>query len=215
MENIPLELIRKVPPVTRCWIGGIVLMSILEYCGIVRQIDLVYSFEKVFHQHEYWRLLTCFLYVRRFSLDLFFSLYFTMTTSISLEESLGTTIDGTWDYLWLIFVNGLILILFATFIRPTYFLGSKLDDALLYIWSRRNHGARMEILGLVNFRAPYLPFVYAVINGLLNGSTVVDMILDVVTGHIFFFFQDVFPTLHGIHPLNPPWRHKAAAAAIA
>ena len=46
---------------------------------------------------------------------------------------------------------------------------------LVYIWSRRNPYVRMNFFGLMNFQAPYLPWVLLGFSLMLGNSVVVDL----------------------------------------
>jgi Derlin-2/3 len=80
---------------------------------------------------------------------------------------------------------------------------------LVYIWSRRNPETRLSFLGLLVFTAPYLPWVLMAFSLIVHGIVPKDEICGVVVGHVWYFFSDVYPSLHGGHrPLDPPrwWR---------
>ena len=51
---------------------------------------------------------------------------------------------------------------------------------------------RMNFLGLFPFTAPYLPWVLFGFSFLLGNSPVVDM-MGIAAGHIYFYFDDVYP----------------------
>ena len=89
------------------------------------------------------------------------------------------------------------------------FLGSALSSSLVYIWARRNPDTRLSLLGLLVFTAPYLPWVLMGFSVIVHKIVPKDEMLGVVVGHIWYFFNDVYPPLHGGHrPLDPPrwWR---------
>lgn len=89
------------------------------------------------------------------------------------------------------------------------FLGHPLSSTFVYIWSRRNPDTRLSFLGLLVFTAPYLPWVLMGFSLVLHGTIPKDEIMGVVIGHIWYFFSDVYPPLHGgSRPLDPPmwWR---------
>ncbi len=55
---------------------------------------------------------------------------------------------------------------------------------------------RMNFFGLLNFQAPYLPWVLFAFSLLLGNSVIVDL-MGIVVGHIYYFLEDVFPHQHG------------------
>lgn len=55
------------------------------------------------------------------------------------------------------------------------FLGHAFTIMLVYVWSRRNPYIRMNFFGLLNFQAPYLPWVLLGFSLLLGNSVIVDL----------------------------------------
>ncbi|MEJ1273193.1 hypothetical protein NN561_004053 [Cricetulus griseus] len=47
---------------------------------------------------------------------------------------------------------------------------------LVYVWSRRNPYVRMNFFGLLNFQAPFLPWVLMGFSLLLGNSIIVDLL---------------------------------------
>lgn len=83
------------------------------------------------------------------------------------------------------------MIIMALFVNIV-FLGSALTIMLVYVWSRRNPYVRMNFFGLLNFQAPYLPWVLLAFSLLLGNSIIVDL-MGIVVGHIYYFLEDIFP----------------------
>jgi len=179
---------------------------------------------------QYWRLLTTFLYFGPLSLDLLFHVFFLQRYSRLLEESSGRS-PAHFSWL-LLYATTLLLALSPMLSIP--FLGSALSSSLVYIWSRRNPETRLSFLGLLVFTAPYLPWVLMAFSLVLHGTVPKDEICGVIVGHsmfpllvpqagllrigsadlvgvlVWYFFSDVYPSLHGgSRPLDPPqfWRN--------
>eukprot|EP00640_Fibrocapsa_japonica_P007815 CAMPEP_0113938646 /NCGR_PEP_ID=MMETSP1339-20121228/5070_1 /TAXON_ID=94617 /ORGANISM="Fibrocapsa japonica" /LENGTH=150 /DNA_ID=CAMNT_0000941863 /DNA_START=378 /DNA_END=830 /DNA_ORIENTATION=+ /assembly_acc=CAM_ASM_000762 len=88
------------------------------------------------------------------------------------------------------------------------FLGSSLTFMMVYVWGRLNQHVRMSFLGLFPFTAPYLPWVLLLFSVLLGHSPAVDVI-GIVVGHLYYFFEFVFPEVARIRR----WRVKRVLAA--
>lgn len=134
-----------------------------------------------------------------------FHVYFLQRYSRLIEESSGRS-PAHFSWLLLCAMTGLLLL--SPFVSMP-FLGHPLSSTLVYIWSRRNPDTLMSFLGLLVFRAPYLPWVLMGVSLVLHGTVPKDEILGVVIGHIWYFFNDVYPPLYGgSRPLDPPmwWR---------
>jgi Derlin-2/3 len=98
------------------------------------------------------------------------------------------------------------------------FLGHPLSSTLVYIWSRRNPDTQLSFLGLMVFSAPWLPWVLMAFSLVVHGNIPKDEIMGVVIGHVWYFFSDVYPPLHGGHrPFDPPmwWRRIFEGRAVA
>lgn len=63
------------------------------------------------------------------------------------------------------------------------FLGQALSSTLVYIWSRRNPDTQLSFLGLLVFRAPFLPWVLILFAVLVHGHIPKDEICGIVVGH--------------------------------
>uniref|UniRef100_A0A673FVA7 Derlin n=1 Tax=Sinocyclocheilus rhinocerous TaxID=307959 RepID=A0A673FVA7_9TELE len=89
--------------------------------------------------------------------------------------------------------------IFGTFVSLV-FLGQAFTIMLVYIWSRRNPNVRMNFFGLLNFQAPFLPWVLMGFSLLLGNSIIVDLLgrdLCIAVGHVYYFLEDVFPNQPG------------------
>ncbi|QUC19505.1 uncharacterized protein UV8b_03746 [Ustilaginoidea virens] len=204
--HLPLEeWFWEMPVCTRWWTAATVLTSALVQCHIVTPFQLFYSFRAVFIKSQYWRLLTTFFYFGPFSLDLLFHIYFLQRYSRLLEESSGRSPA---QFSWLLFYAMASLIILSPLVSMP-FLGQPLSSTLVYIWSRRNPDTRLSFLGLLVFTAPYLPWVLMTFSLFMHGSVPRDEIMGVVIGHVWYFFNDVYPPLYnGSRPLDAPswWR---------
>eukprot|EP00126_Sphaerothecum_destruens_P000065 Sdes_comp10084_c0_seq1m1681 len=127
-------------------------------------------------------------------------MFFLVRYSRMLEE--GSFRGRPADFLWmLILACGLITVV-ALFVS-LYFLGLALTFMLVYVWGRRNQHVRMSFLGLFTFSAPFLPWVLLSFALLMGNAPVVDVI-GIIVGHIYYFFEDVYPELTGRRFLEAP-----------
>lgn len=218
----------EMPICTRWWTTATVFVSALVQCKIVSPYQLFYSYRAVFEKSQvslqpppkrghgqpllttappaqYWRLVTTFLFFNSFTIDLLFQVYFMQRYSRLLEESAGRSPA---HYSWLLLYATTSLILLSPLVSMP-FLGHPLSSTLVYIWSRRNPDTQLSFLGLLVFTAPYLPWVLMGFSLVMHGTIPKDEIMGVVVGHIYYFFNDVYPPLHnGSNPFEPPmwWR---------
>ncbi|KAI9855023.1 MAG: hypothetical protein M1824_006467 [Vezdaea acicularis] len=206
MDGFPLESwFYELPLCTRTWTLLTLLTSLAVQCKFLTPFQLFYSPRAVFHKHQYWRLITTFLYFGPLSLDLIFHVFFLQRYSRLLESSSGRSPAS---FSWLLLYATCMLLLVSPIISQP-FLGSPLSNTLVYIWSRRNPETRLSFLGLVTFTAPYLPWVLMGFSLVVHGTLPRDEMLGIVVGHVWYFFNDVYPPLHnGSRPFDPPmwWR---------
>lgn len=136
-----------------------------------------------------------------------------------LEES-ATSVA---HFAWLLFYAATSLLTIAPFSSQA-FLGTTLSSTLVYIWSRRNPDTRLSFLGLLTFKAPWLPWVLIAFNVVLHSHWPKDELCGIVVGHskshasivrhprvnayiitVWYFFNDIYPSTHNGHrPMDPP-----------
>ena len=129
-----------------------------------------------------------------------FHLYFLVRYSRLLEEHEFQSQKSS--FLLFLLFGVTFMLLFAPFINLN-FLGSSLTFMMLYVWGRRNRHVQMQMFGIVNFRAPYLPYVMLLISTMLGNSPVVDL-LGIAAGHCFYFGKFVYPKVANARG----WRNK-------
>lgn len=130
---------------------------------------------------QYWRLLTTFIYFGPLSLNLLFHIFFIQRYARMLEES-ATSVA---HFAWLLFYAAATLLAIAP-LSSQAFLGTTLSSTLVYIWSRRNPDTRLSFLGLLTFKAPWLPWVLIAFNVVLHGHWPKDELCGIVVGHSMF-----------------------------
>jgi Derlin-2/3 len=193
------EIYRSIPPVTRTYVTLAVLTTLGCALEVVSPLKLYLSWTRIPVQP--WRLLTNFTFFGpSISLDFIFHVFFLARYSRLLEE---TTFRGrSADYAWFLLVCGTLLTLTAPFVN-VLFMGPSLTFAMVYLWSRRNESVSLSFLGLVNFSAPFLPWLLLLFTVLFGASATVDL-LGIAVGHVYYFLSDVYPSLTGCRLLETP-----------
>eukprot|EP00474_Spongospora_subterranea_P010095 CRZ10553.1 hypothetical protein [Spongospora subterranea] len=183
---------RAIPPVTRSYLVAAVVTTTLCSLDIVSPYSLFLSWPAVVKQGQVWRLVTTFLFFgARFSIDFLFHLFFLVRYIGSLET--GSYRSRPASFAYMIAFGSICMLIIGPFFRLT-FLGSSLTFMMVYIWARRNPYSQMNLLGLINFTAPYLPWVLLAFSVVLGGTGIVDM-LGIAIGHLYYFLEDVYPTI--------------------
>lgn len=169
----------EMPVCTRWWMTAVVSASLLVQCRLINPFQLFYSVRTVFVRSQYWRLLTTFLYFGPLNLDLLYHIFFLQRYSRLLEESSGR---NPAHFSWLlVFASSALLVLAP--VLGMAFLGSALSSTLIYIWSRKNPDTMLSFLGLLVFKAPYLPWVLLAFSLVMHGTVPKDEMCGIVVGH--------------------------------
>ena len=95
-----------------------------------------------------------------------------------LEESAASVAH----FSWLLAYTSVTLLAIAPMFSQA-FLGTTLSSTLVYIWSRRNPDTRLSFLGLLTFKAPWLPWVLVAFNVVLHGHWPKDELCGIAVGH--------------------------------
>ncbi|GAB1733512.1 putative membrane protein [Hortaea werneckii] len=200
-DGMPLEQwFFEMPVCTRWWTTATVITGVLVQCEILNPFQLFYSFRAVFKKQQYWRLLSTFIYFGPLSLNLLFHIFFIQRYARMLEEAAPTRAH----FAWLLAYASTTLLAIAPLFNQG-FLGTTLSSTLVYIWSRRNPDTRLSFLGLLTFKAPWLPWVLIGFNVVLHGHWPKDEVCGIIVGHIWYFLNDIYPSTHDGHrPMDPP-----------
>lgn len=70
-------------PVTKVFVSSIVAVTFACQFKLVTPFQLYYNFDLVFRKHQYWRLITTFLFNGTVGIDFIFNIFF-MLTSLTL-----------------------------------------------------------------------------------------------------------------------------------
>ncbi|XP_071619733.1 derlin-2-like isoform X4 [Heliangelus exortis] len=180
------------PAVTRAYTTACVLTTaaVLEF---ITPFQLYFNPDLIFRKFQIWRLITNFLFFGPLGFSFFFNMIFLYRYCRMLEE--GSFRGRTADFVFMFLFGGFLMTLFGLF-ASLFFLGQAFTIMLVYVWSRRNPYIRMNFFGLLNFQAPFLPWVLMGFSLLLGNSIIIDL-LGIAVGHIYYFLEDVFPNQPG------------------
>ncbi|ODN03412.1 Derlin-2 [Orchesella cincta] len=183
----------EIPVVTRAYTTACVLTTLAVHMELVSPYDLYFNPYLIFRHHQWWRLVTTFLFFGTLSFNFVFNIIFTHRYCRTLEESSyrGKTSDFV-----MMFIFGAVATLAIAYFANLIFLGHAFTLMLVYVWSRRNPHVRMNFFGILNFQAPLLPLVILGFSLLLGNSVQIDLI-GITVGHCYYFLEDVFPNQPG------------------
>lgn len=181
------------PVVTRAYTTACVITTLAVQLDLVSPFQLYFNPILIVEQYQLWRLITTFLFFGNVSFSFFFNMIFTYRYCRMLEE--GSFRRRTADFVMMFIYGGIAMISIA-FAIDLLFLGHAFTIMLVYVWSRRNPFVILNFFGLLNFPAPYLPWVLLGFSLLLRNTISVD-IVGMAVGHVYYFAEDVFPRLRG------------------
>lgn len=188
-----LQEYMQIPVVTRAYTTACVLTTLAVQLEIVSPFQLYFNPILIVKQYQLWRLITTFLYFGTFGFNFFFNMIFTYRYCRMLEE--GSFRRRTADFVMMFIFGGVCMAICAFFVN-LLFLGQAFTIMLVYVWSRRNPFIRMNFFGLLNFQAPYLPWVLLGFSVLLGNTVWVDL-MGMAVGHTYYVMEDVFPNQRG------------------
>uniref|UniRef100_A0A182FIT9 Derlin n=1 Tax=Anopheles albimanus TaxID=7167 RepID=A0A182FIT9_ANOAL len=180
----------EIPIVTRVYSTACLITTLSVHLDIVTPYQLYFNPKLIFRHFQLWRICTTFLFFGTFGFNFLFNMIFTFRYCRMLEEN--SFRGKSSDFVMMFLFGGTILALFANLL----FLGQAFTIMLVYVWSRRNPFVRMNFFGVLNFQAPYLPWVLLGFSVLIGNTIWVDLI-GIVVGHIYYFLEDVFPNQTG------------------
>ncbi|KAI8128223.1 hypothetical protein FF38_02796 [Lucilia cuprina] len=179
----------EIPPVTRCYTTACVITTLAVHLDLVSPLQLYFNPILIIRKLQLWRLATTFLFFGSVGISFFFNMVFTYRYCRMLEE--GSFRGRSSDFVMMFLFGGALMTFFGLFVN-LLFLGQAFTLMLVYVWSRRNPFVRMNFFGVMNFQAPYLPWVLLCCSMILGNTIWVD-IIGMGVGHIYYFLEDVFP----------------------
>ncbi|XP_067929254.1 derlin-2-like [Watersipora subatra] len=190
----------QIPPITRAYATSCVLTTLAVQVDIVSPLQLYFN-PSLILKGQVWRLITNFMFFGTIGFNFLFNMIFTYRYCRMLEE--GSFRGRTADFFVMFLFGGILMSMVALFVHLA-FLGQAFTMMLVYVWSRRNPYIRMNFFGLMNFQAPYLPWVLLAFSIVFGNAIIVD-VMGIAIGHIYYFLEDVFPTQQGgFHLIRTP-----------
>lgn len=102
----------------------------------------------------------------------------------------------------MILFGAALMLIFAVYVNmfaKIKFLGHPLAFMMVYLWARspEQRHVRMNLIGVLPFNAPFLPWVLLLFSLFLGNAIEADF-LGIIVGHIYYFFDQVYPKVAAI-----------------
>ena len=179
----------------------------LEHLGFVSEHQLFFSTYYVFRKHQYWRIVTSFMYFGKIGLIFAIRILELIRFASDLEaHTFGPTRRA--QYAWFLLCSSLSL-LFVGSLLSIRFMSYPLSWILTYIWSRKSRHMRVSFLGVVTITAPYYPFVELLFTLVQSNLEFKDIAVGLLLGHLYYFLEELWPRempSHGYHWIGTPQR---------
>ncbi|KAK0543126.1 hypothetical protein OC845_006275 [Tilletia horrida] len=161
-----MDELNKIPPVSRFLLLGTLGITVPVILKLISPTPFVLYWPWIQQRFHVWRLVTPF-FMAGGGIQLIFDMIALFRSSTALEEG-EPFYRSTSTYAWtLTLTNALIILLnqplgSAVLFRPMLY-------AITTFWSRAYRSASVNLFGIVNVPAPYLPYTYLVLDVLMGG----------------------------------------------
>eukprot|EP01038_Epipyxis_sp_PR26KG_P009695 gene9695-13049_t len=193
----------SVPIITKFFLLSTILSGALLSFNIISSSSMVFLWELVRYKFQIWRLLTCFIYAGPFSFNFAMHTYVLYENCRRYELNPFNTGAGgsSADFLWMLLIS-MVLLLQISIYFEFLVLSEPILYVIMYSWSRRDPTTLVNIFGF-KFQAIYLPWAYIGIR-LIMGGSIVEPLVGIAVGHIYYFLSQVLPQSHGINLVKTP-----------
>lgn len=199
--------LENLPGFTFVWIAGALCLTMLEHLGFISEHQLFFSTYYVFQKHQYWRIVTSFMYFGKMGLMFAVRILELVTFASYLEaQTFGPTRRP--QYAWFLLCTSLSLLVVGSFFSIR-FMSYPLSWIVIYVWSRKNRHMRISFLGIVTITAPYYPFFELLFKLIQSNVEFKDIVAGLVLGHLYYFLEELWPRempSYGYHWIGPPQR---------
>ena len=158
---------------------------------VISPLKLYFNWKLIYRDSEYWRVLTSLFYKGELSPHMVFDFYVCFRYSYMLETD--TFRNKPADFI--VFITfGCCNFLIWAYLLGIQNLSSSVSTMFLYLWSRKYPNIMMSFLDVFHFRSCFLPY-FILLMILLSGFDPTLDLLGNITGHIYFFLEDVVPRI--------------------
>ena len=148
MANEITAFIEKIPPVTKYYLGCVILFTFLVNYPLLPIVKfIVLDYDEALFSFQIWRFVTNFFIVGKFSMKFLFFCIMMYQSLIDLEKKAIEARKYS-ELAMLLFYLGIFLILINYFIQGKPFLSFELLFALIYIDSKRDPEKPVALWGI-------------------------------------------------------------------
>lgn len=199
----PGDFYNDLPPVSKLFGTACVATTVAVQFGILDPGLLILRWPLVFYKFQIWRLVSNFVFLGGFGFPFVIRLMMIIRYGVVLEKT--TFEHRTADFAWmLVFAMTVMLICgllipmlsFAIYSAPLVFM-------LVYVWSRHNPDQPVNLMGMLQLKAFWLPWALMLVTMLMGGDPFGDF-FGIVVGHTYYFLKELHPRAGGGDYLATP-----------
>ncbi|KAK6362066.1 hypothetical protein TWF730_005764 [Orbilia blumenaviensis] len=195
------NVLSSTPPVTRFYAGVTLIVSLS-----VHVLHIFSPYKVIWHPvfitsrmpPQLWRIFTSF-FLTAPSLSILFDTFTIYKYGLDLE-SIHFNTSG--DFLWYLFVNGVIILLINTFILGGMFFAPVLGISMAYSWGQRNRGRNIKFF-FITIKAQWLPYAIAGVTAIQSPGSAFVLVSGIVSAHAYEFLTVLWPRFSGGSNLLP------------
>ncbi|KAH3902191.1 related to Degradation in the endoplasmic reticulum protein 1 [Saccharomycodes ludwigii] len=200
MDRVLIDMVFDIPPITRLWAIGTIILSILRKTNIIDYHKTIkYSYELCFGKKQYYRLFFSLFDYGTFDYLSILSITFSIIHLRSLERDVFAT---TSRYISTIFLLLLFVVPMTKYYEPLSSVGLIIQENLIYY---RSKCVNEEMLQFQN--VAFINMFFSIFNKLMiyrKGFKFGTIVMDFLPGHLIFFFDKAIKKLYNVDIFEPP-----------
>lgn len=202
MDAVIQNLLADIPVVTKTWMGGSVIVSILSSLRLIDPGKLIYNWDLVFHKGQYQRILFSVLDFG----DLNWSSICNIAISTNHLSMLESSFADKGRFIWIIFVLLVLIILMSGYVQPVSSLGNVLHENLVYFELKKN-GQNMNIMlfGGINVATSIIPLYMYFMMYFIQRRSLLEISMNFLPAHIIFYMEDTIWKLYHVDLCKTPY----------
>lgn len=202
MDAVIQNLLADIPVVTKTWMGGSVIVSILSSLRLIDPGKLIYNWDLVFHKGQYQRILFSVLDFG----DLNWSSICNIAISANHLSMLESSFADKGRFIWIIFVLLVLIILMSGYVQPVSSLGNVLHENLVYFELKKN-GQNMNIMlfGGINVATSIIPLYMYFMMYFIQRRSLLEISMNFLPAHIIFYMEDTIWKLYHVDLCKTPY----------
>eukprot|EP00759_Apiculatamorpha_spiralis_P049899 PhF_6_TR44514/c0_g1_i2/m.68565/K13989/DERL2_3; Derlin-2/3 len=166
--------------------------------GIAAPYLFILDWNAVYEDFEIWRLVTSCVFFGKLSFGFMMNLAMFVVYQKRHEEDFGGRLA---DHVYMLLVLWIAFLIVA-FIFSMMVISFALTMSLIWIWCKRHEDQMLSIYGFA-FKAQHFPWVMVLLH-IAFGNSIVDDLIGIGVGHLYFFVKDVLPQTNGMRLLETP-----------